>query len=211
MIMFYLCVPLITFPHSRFFCILSDKRKEELVLMILEWNLGRWFVKRRTGRRSRRSKEEEERKSMGCSSVWIFLLSFSLSHQSVTAQAEGNSWHSYPHRKHSNTQFINLPLMFQLFIVLTTHVEPFSFHIYFYSITYSVINLFNISVCALWCHHLLNSESKPYVWFSAVCTDLWIRWLGCLGQRKGRCSMNTVCASAPSLNLHTWVGTRGRH
>lgn len=70
-----------------FICILSDKTKE---LMIVERNSRRRFKTSRTGRRSRWLKEEEEeRKSMGRSSLWIFLLSLSLSHQSVTAQAEG--------------------------------------------------------------------------------------------------------------------------
>lgn len=112
LIMLNIWVPLMTSPHSLFICMLSDKRKEELELMIVEWTLGRGFVKTltltpRTGRRSRWSKEEEEdRKSMGSSSVWIFLLSLSLSHQGVTAQAEGNGWHSYPQRTPSNKQCI---------------------------------------------------------------------------------------------------------
>lgn len=63
-----------------------------------------------------------------------------------------------------------------------------------YSLSYLIIYLFNTSASAL-CYQLLNSESKPYVCFPAMCTDLWIRQVGCVGQRKGRCSMNTVCAS----------------
>lgn len=103
----------------------------------------------------------------------------------------------------STLKLTNLPLMFQLFIVFMypgNIIKFFFFTIFFtLSLIYSFIR--NVSECSF------NSESKPYVWFPAMCTDLWITWLGCAGQRKGRCSVNTVCASPPSLKLHTWADT----
>lgn len=91
---FYLWEPLIMF----FFfllcssCVISDWSEEAFVNWWF-WSGVQDLLREGEERRSRWLKEEEEeQKNMGHNSVWIILLCLSLSHQSVTAQAEGRWW-----------------------------------------------------------------------------------------------------------------------
>lgn len=137
----------------------GDLRRKELEGGALNW----------------RRKKRRKSRSMGHPPMWIFLLSLSLSHQRVAAQAEGNCCSD--------------SLLFFLF--------PVFFFFFFYSHVYSFPQA--SAVLTLTQNHMSG--------FQAQCAELWIRWLGYAGQRKGRCSVSTVWAGSPSLKLLTWADT----